>query len=132
MNYPMKTTRWYLLRAVNWHTGTMTRRASVLDALEPDPVISIHPQDLEQYGITAGEHIHVESRRGQLSAISRADYGIQPVSLFMAFCFVDAAANLLTNEALDPVAKIPEYKYCAVKLSKMVRASTIFPSLSFC
>jgi len=100
----------------HWHTGSMTRRTTVLDALEPEPVVSIHPDDLEKYDIQAGEMLNIISRRGELSALVRRDAGIQPGSLFMAFCYNDAAANLLTNEALDPVAKIPEFKYCAVRV----------------
>ncbi len=103
----------------HWHTGSMTRRASVLDALEPIPVVSIHPDDLLAAGILAGEEVRLESRRGQLQAIVRIDSGVQPGSLFMAFCYHEAAANLLTNEALDPVAKIPEFKYCAVRLRRV-------------
>ncbi len=101
----------------HWHTGSMTRRATVLDALEPEPVISIHPEDCQKYNIKAGELMNVESRRGKITAIARSDDGIQKGSLFMAFCYHEAAANLVTNEALDPVAKIPEFKYCAVRIS---------------
>lgn len=103
----------------HWHTGTMTRRATVLDALEPNPVVSIHPNDLVKYNISAGGNIMIESRRGVITAIARRDDGVQSGTLFMAFCYHEAAANLVTNEALDPVAKIPEYKYCAVKLKSV-------------
>jgi formate dehydrogenase major subunit len=102
----------------HWHTGSMTRRASVLDALEPQPVININPQDLFEHGIGEGESVRIESRRGELEAVARSDSGIQPGSVFMAFCYHEAAANLVTNDSLDPYGKIPEFKYCAVRLRR--------------
>ncbi|HLF96831.1 MAG TPA: formate dehydrogenase subunit alpha [Methylococcaceae bacterium] len=101
----------------HWHTGSMTRHASKLDAIEPDPVINVHPLDLEKFGIRAGESMTLESRRGKLSAYARSDLGIQRGTVFMAFCYNEASANLLTNEALDPFGKIPEFKFCAVKVT---------------
>ena len=103
----------------HWHTGSMTRRATVLDALEPQPVISINPLDMIQLKITAGDKVNVNSRRGELQAIVRSDTGLQQGSVFMAFCYHEAAANLITNEALDPFGKIPEFKYCAVKIQPL-------------
>jgi len=100
----------------HWHTGSMTRHASVLDALEPEPVVCIHPEDLNKLGINASDRVKIQSRRGELIARARRDTGTQQGTLFMAFCYNDAAANLLTNEALDPFAKIPEFKYCAVNV----------------
>jgi formate dehydrogenase major subunit len=99
----------------HWHTGSMTRHSVTLDAIEPDPVVNFHPNDLTELGIEAGGIVTVESRRGQISAYARADRGIQKGCVFMAFCYNEASANLLTNEALDPSAKIPEFKFCAVK-----------------
>ncbi|MSR14660.1 MAG: formate dehydrogenase subunit alpha [Gammaproteobacteria bacterium] len=101
----------------HWHTGSMTRHASVLDALEPEPVMNLHPQDIVEAGLTAGSFVRAESRRGHLSARVRADPGIQRGTVFIAFCYVEAAANLLTNEALDPFGKIPEFKFCAVRIA---------------
>lgn len=101
----------------HWHTGSMTRHASMLDAIEPDPTIDIHPQDLEALGGTPGELITIESRRGKVSAYARADVGIQKGTLHMAFCYNEASANLITNEALDPVGKIPGFKFCAVRVT---------------
>jgi len=101
----------------HWHTGSMTRHSTTLDAIEPDPVVNIHPDDLNKLGVEAGDVITVESRRGRISAFARADNGIQKGCVFMAFCYNEASANLLTNEALDPSAKIPEFKFCAVKAS---------------
>lgn len=99
----------------HWHTGSMTRHSTTLDAIEPDPVLTIHPEDLKTLGIEPGGLITIESRRGKVTAYARADIGIQKGSLFMAFCYNEASANLITNEALDPSAKIPEFKFCAVK-----------------
>ena len=101
----------------HWHTGSMTRRSGVLDALEPDPVALIHPLDMEGYGVKPGDLITVESRRGQVSLYARADEGTPRGALFVAFCYYEAAINRVTNSALDPVAKIPEFKYCAVRVT---------------
>ena len=100
----------------HWHTGSMTRRAGVLDQLEPVPVASLHPGDLAKIGIEPGAPLHLRSRRGELTAYARADRGLQPGQVFLPFCYREAAANLLTNEALDPTAKIPEFKFCAVQV----------------
>ena len=101
----------------HWHTGAMTRRASVLDAIEPLPTVSVNPQDLSKMGISEGDEIVVESRRGQITAFAREMPGLRNGDIFIPFCFHEAAANLLTNEAIDPIGKIPEFKYCAVKIS---------------
>ena len=101
----------------HWHTGSMTRHATVLDAIEPDPVVNVHPLDLERLGINPGELMTIESRRGRVTAYARSDLGIQRGTVFMAFCYNEASANLLTNEALDPYGKIPEFKFCAVKVT---------------
>ena len=100
----------------HWHTGSMTRHATVLDALEPDPVVAIHPLDLKQIGGKPGEPITIESRRGRIVAYARSDIALQHGSVFMAFCYNEASANIITNEALDPFGKIPEFKFCAVKI----------------
>jgi formate dehydrogenase major subunit len=102
----------------HWHTGAMTRRASVLDAIEPEPTALIHPLDLDVLGAKPGDVISVASRRGIVSLYARADDGTPRGAVFIPFCFYEAAANLLTNPALDPVGKIPEFKYCAVKVMK--------------
>jgi formate dehydrogenase major subunit len=102
----------------HWHTGAITRRATVLDAIEPDPVASLHPLDLDAMGAREGDVITVESRRGIISLYARADDGTPRGAVFIPFCFYEAAANLLTNPALDPFGKIPEFKYCAVKVMK--------------
>lgn len=100
----------------HWHTGAMTRHSNVLDAIEPDPVAEIHPEDLAALGVEPGGIITLESRRGKVAAFARPNLGMQRGTVFMAFCYNEAAANLLTNEALDPYAKIPEFKFCAVRV----------------
>jgi formate dehydrogenase major subunit len=102
----------------HWHTGSMTRRTTVLDALEPRPSVYIHPGDLAKLGAKNGELLLIESRRGSIQAPARAANGIQHGTVIMPFSFHEAAANLLTNEALDPYGKIPEFKYCAVRISR--------------
>ncbi|MDB5824479.1 MAG: fdhA1 [Herminiimonas sp.] len=101
----------------HWHTGSMTRRATVLDALEPDPVAMLHPLDIVDLGIQAGDVITIESRRGKVSLYARADESSPKGAVFVPFCYYEAAINKLTNDALDPFGKIPEFKYCAVRLS---------------
>jgi formate dehydrogenase major subunit len=100
----------------HWHTGVMSRHSPTLDALEPDPVVQIHPLDLERIGARPDEPVTLESRRGRITAYARPDTGMQRGSVFMAFCYNEASANLLTNPALDPVARIPEYKFCAIRV----------------
>jgi formate dehydrogenase major subunit len=95
----------------------MTRRAAALDALEPEPFASVHPLDLEQTGVQPGGILTISSRRGSISLYARADDGIPRGSVFVPFCYYEAAANLLTNPVLDPFGKIPEFKYCAVKVT---------------
>jgi formate dehydrogenase major subunit len=102
----------------HWHTGSMTRRAGVLDALEPEPVASFHPADLGDLGLAPGDVVTVSSRRGEVALYARADEATPRGAVFIAFCFYEAAANRLTNAALDPVGKIPEFKYCAVKVAR--------------
>ena len=101
----------------HWHTGAISRRASVLDYIEPEPVASLHPLDLELLGVAPGTTITIESRRGKISLYARADDGTPRGSVFVPFCYYEAAANMLTNPALDPVGKIPEFKYCAVRVT---------------
>ena len=103
----------------HWHTGSMTRRATVLDALEPIPVASFHPDDLAAIGAEPGDMIHVESKRGSIDVRARLDTGIQQGVIFMAFCYHEAAANLLTNPSLDPFGKIPGFKFCAIRIKKV-------------
>ncbi len=99
----------------HWHTGSMTRRASVLDAIEPDPVALVHPLDLALLGGQPGDLITLASRRGKVTLYARADDSSPRGAIFVPFCYYEAAINKLTNAALDPFAKIPEFKYCAIK-----------------
>ena len=101
----------------HWHTGAMTRRASVLDAIEPVATVSVNPADMSVIGVAPGDALRLETRRGSVSAMVRRDPGIPRGSVFMPFCYVEAAANVLTNPVLDPFGKIPEFKYCAVRLA---------------
>jgi formate dehydrogenase major subunit len=95
----------------------MTRRASTLDYIEPEPVASVHPLDLEMLGVKAGAVLTIASRRGRISLYARADDGMPRGAVFVPFCYYEAAANKLTNPVLDPFGKIPEFKYCAVKVT---------------
>jgi formate dehydrogenase major subunit len=102
----------------HWHTGAITRRSGVLDAIEPEPVASLNPADLREKNVKPGELVTVESRRGRISLYARADEGTPRGAVFIPFCYFEAAANLLTNPVLDPFGKIPEFKYCAVRVSR--------------
>jgi formate dehydrogenase major subunit len=112
----------------HWHTGSMTRRASMLDALEPDPVALLHPQDLAALGVAPGGVVTISSRRGEVALYARADEGTPRGAVFVPFCYHEAAINRLTHAALDPFAKIPEFKYCAVRLTP---GGTLAPLASF-
>jgi len=100
----------------HWHTGAMTRRADVLDSLEPGPTASLHPNTLARYDLVPGELMRVTTRRGSIELTARADMAVQEGTVFIPFAYVEAAANILTNPQLDPYGKIPEFKYCAVKI----------------
>ncbi|WP_291935281.1 formate dehydrogenase subunit alpha [Limnohabitans sp.] len=100
----------------HWHTGSMTRRATVLDALEPAATASMHGSELQRLGLQAGQWVRLASRRGQVQLQLRQDDGTPLGTVFIPFAYQEAAANLLTNAALDPFGKIPEFKYCAVRV----------------
>ena len=95
----------------------MTRRTSALDALEPDPVASIHPLDLAALGGKPGDIVTIASRRGEVVLFARADDSSPRGAVFVPFCYYEAAINKLTNPALDPFGKIPEFKYCAIRVT---------------
>ncbi|WP_090043538.1 formate dehydrogenase subunit alpha [Limnohabitans sp. 2KL-27] len=103
----------------HWHTGSMTRRATVLDALEPAATASMCSVDLGRLGLQAGQRVRIASRRGQVALQLRCDDGTPEGTVFIPFAYQEAAANLLTNSALDPFGKIPEFKYCAVQVSAL-------------
>ena len=99
----------------HWHTGAMTRRARVLDAIEPEAVATLHPAQMAAIGVQPGDAIRLRSRRGEVVVRARTDNGLREGQVFLPFCYHEAAANLLTNEALDPDGKITEFKFCAVQ-----------------
>ncbi len=112
--YPMVLTTGRQLE--HWHTGAMTRRASVLDDIEPEAVASLAPVELRRLGIAAGDPVRVTTRRGHIELKARSDSNIAPGMVFVPFCYAEAAANVLTNPQLDPIGKIPEFKFCAAKV----------------
>ncbi len=112
--FPLVLTTGRLLE--HWHTGAMTRRASVLDTIEPVATAHLSPDDLSRLGIAAGARIKVATRRGEIELSARADRDVPAGMVFIPFCFSEAAANILTNPQLDPFGKIPEFKFCAAKV----------------
>ena len=114
--YPMILTTGRQLE--HWHTGSMTRRASVLDWAEPEANASLHPKTLRALGVKAGELITVETRRGAITIMARADRAVAEDMIFVPFAYVEAAANVLTNPVLDPYGKIPEFKFSACRVAK--------------
>jgi formate dehydrogenase major subunit len=113
-DFPMVLTTGRMLE--HWHTGAMTRRASALEAQEPVPVVSMHPRDIGRQGLTRGQQVTVETRRGAVTLTLRADRDVTEGMLFIPFCFVEAPANFLTNPQLDPYGKIPEFKFSAARI----------------
>ena len=102
----------------HWHTGTMTRHSRVLNTIEPWPYVLVNPEDLRSLDMESGDLLAIESRRGALTVATRVDEGMQQGVFMMPFTYHEAAANLLTNDALDPFGKIPEFKFCAIRVSK--------------
>ena len=113
--YPMILTTGRQLE--HWHTGSMTRRSKVLDAVEPQANCSLHPGTLRKMGVEPGGKVRLETRRGSITLMARADRAIAPDMVFLPFAYVEAAANILTNPALDPYGKIPEFKFAAVRVT---------------
>ncbi|HMA45217.1 MAG TPA: formate dehydrogenase subunit alpha [Gemmatimonadales bacterium] len=102
----------------HWHTGTMTRRASGLDAREPTAIVEIHPDDAASLGVTEGDLVRLTSRRNSMVTAVRVSDRVAPGQVFVPFHFREAAANLLTNPVLDPYAKMAELKICAVRIER--------------
>ena len=102
----------------HWHTGSMTRRSKVLDAVEPEANCSLHPKTLRRLGVEPGEYLKISSRRGEITIMARADRAVAEDMVFVPFAYVEAAANVLTNPAIDPYGKIPEFKFAAVRIEK--------------
>ncbi len=100
----------------HWHTGAMSRRSAYLDDIEPEAIAHMAPRDLARHGFEPGQTIRVSTRRGALDIKVRSDRDVPAGMVFIPFCFAEAAANLLTNPALDPIGKIPEFKFCAARV----------------
>ena len=115
-DYPMILTTGRQLE--HWHTGSMTRRASVLDAVEPEANCSLHPRTLREIGVEPGGHVRLTTKRGSIVVMARADRAVSEDMVFLPFAYVEAAANILTNPSIDPYGKIPEFKFSAVKVEK--------------
>lgn len=115
--YPMILTTGRQLE--HWHTGAMTRRSVVLDWAEPGASASLHPKTLGRLGVAAGERVRVSTRRGSIEIMARGDRAVPEDMVFIPFAYVEAAANLLTNAALDPYGKIPEFKFAACAVDQL-------------
>ena len=100
----------------HWHTGSMTRRAEVLDAIEPNASAQLSRGTIVKLGIQPGDMVRVTTRRGVVELAARQDDAVPDGVVFIPFAYVEAAANLLTNPKLDPFGKIPEFKFCAAKV----------------
>jgi len=120
-SYPFVLTTGRLLE--HWHTGAMTRRAKVLDGLEPDAIACLSPKELERLEIAPGGRVTVETRRGAIALAARSDPEVPEGMVFVPFCYSEAAANILTNPQLDPFGKIPEFKFCAARVEPLRSAA---------
>ncbi|MEL6619754.1 MAG: formate dehydrogenase subunit alpha [Pseudomonadota bacterium] len=113
-DYPMVLTTGRQLE--HWHTGSMTRRSKVLDAVEPEANCSLHPSTLRKLGVPPGGMVRLTTKRGSIEIMAREDRAVAPDMVFVPFAYVEAAANVLTNPAVDPYGKIPEFKFSAVRV----------------
>jgi len=120
-DYPVVLTTGRALE--HWHTGAMTRRSAILDAIEPEAVANLAPIEIERLGIRPGDPIRVSTRRGSIELKARVDLAVPPGMVFIPFCYAEAPANMLTNPQLDPFGKIPEFKFCAARLEKVEPAA---------
>ncbi len=118
--YPMIATTGRQLE--HWHTGSMTRRSLVLDAVEPEANCSLNPRTLKLMGVEPGDMVRLTTRRGSIDIMARADRAIAEDMVFIPFAYVEAAANILTNSAIDPYGKIPEFKFSAIRVDKITDA----------
>jgi formate dehydrogenase major subunit len=123
MEYPMVLSTGRVLE--HWHTGSMTRRSGVLDDLEPEAVAFLNPRELHRLNLAPGGMLRLETRRGAIEINVRSDRDVPIGMIFMPFCYAEAAANLLTNPALDPTGKIPEFKFCAARVSAVLEPAEI-------
>jgi formate dehydrogenase major subunit len=102
----------------HWHTGSMTRRSYALDAIEPEAFVYLHADDAAELGAADDDYVRVTSRRGSIELKMRISHRETRGSCFIPFHFREAAANVLTIDELDPMGKIPEYKFCAVRVER--------------
>ena len=116
-DFPMILTTGRLLE--HWHTGSMTRRATVLDHIEPEAIVSMNRWDMKRMNIEPGDHVKVKTKRGTIVIKVRRDKEIPEGMVSIPFCFAEAAANVLTNPQLDPYGKIPEFKFSAANVEKL-------------
>ena len=113
--YPLILSTGRLLE--HWHTGAITRRSEVLNSLEPEAIVCMNALDMTNLSIDPGQKIEVVTRRGKIEVFVRQDWQLPSGMIFMPFCYSEAAANILTNPQLDPIGKIPEFKFCAAKIT---------------
>jgi formate dehydrogenase major subunit len=116
-DYPLMLTTGRVI--FHWHGGEMTHRARNLEAMYPEALVEINPKDARLAQIGEGDLMKVTSRRGEILAKAQITDRVEPGLIFTTFHFAASAANFLTNPALDPQAKIPEYKVCAVRVQAM-------------
>ena len=119
--FPIVLTTGRLLE--HWHTGSMTRRSTVLDAIEPEPEVHMAPETLQGLQVEPGALVRVVTRRGEIELAARVDPKLPSGLIFVPFCFYEAPANYLTNPALDPYGKIPELKFSAARLEVATEAA---------
>ncbi len=121
-DFPLVLTTGRLLE--HWHTGAMTRRSNNLDDLEPEAIVCLNRWDMKRMGVDAGDRVRVSTRRGSIELYVRQDRDVPEGMVFIPFCFAEAAANFLTNPQLDPMGKIPEFKFCAAKVEPVQEMQT--------
>ncbi len=117
-NYPLILITGRILE--HWHTGSMTRKSKVLNHLKPQSFLAINPKDAKKIGISSGDNIILKSKRGSVKTLAKLDSNLQIGNVFMPFCFVEAAANIITRDDIDPNGKIPAFKYCAVTVEPCI------------
>ena len=122
-DFPFVLTTGRLLE--HWHTGSMTMRATILNSIEPEPYVHVSNKDMKKNNFSQNEMVELSTRRGRIEVKVRFDKMIPEGMVFMPFCFESAPVNLLTNQALDPDGKIPELKYCAANINKVVKKENI-------
>jgi formate dehydrogenase major subunit len=114
----------------HWHTGSMTRRSYALDAIQPRAHVYLHPDDAARMGVEHFDFVRVTSRRGTIELEARISHRETPGSCFIPFHFREAAANVLTIDEIDPTGKIPEFKFCAVKIEPVGGKGDLHESMS--